>query len=200
MMSRMMKVGSMRLGNSGIGDALNTEAGSNLPPLPISLRPGSVIRVPRVKFGYAGPVGVSLALGVAWKPFVSVLGVDFNNGDNIAMDDESNFFRGISSPFTMTAPAANIDRAFQPVDAPRLVVPDKRVYALIGGSTGQFIDKVDTWIWLVNITAVEAAIGRALTPVDFQRNRILTNEDFLVPLADAGGAGVDTDSDVLDII
>ena len=199
-MNKMMRVGAGRGAGvaSGIGIALNKETGSGLPTLPISLRPGSVIKIPRVRFGYAGPVGIRLAVGVAWKPKTGVFGTDFNNGDNIAVDGDGNFFRAISAPFPINSSDLIIDVSLGP--PPLLTVPSKGTFNLVAGGTGEFIDKIDTWTWLSNITAIEAAIGRALTAADFQRNRILTREQFLVPLADAGGSGVDTDADVLDII
>jgi len=199
--SGMMKVGSgvsaVNPTGTGISGALNKEAGSNLPSLPINLRPGSVIRVPMAKFTYVGPPLLKVAVGVAWKPSTGLplpgSGTDFNNGNSIAKDDAGNLFRGMSLVF-FTNPDANqpFTQGLGTTNAPKLVVPEKREYNLVGGGTGKFIEKIDTWIWMVNITALEAEIGRALTLTDLAQNNILTNEKFIMQ--------IDDDADVVDII
>ncbi len=192
-------VGAMNTPSVGIA-ALNTEPGFNLPPLPISLRPGSVIRVPTIRLTYNGPPNIRLAVGVAWKPAITkfigfTFTASFDNGDNIAVDENGNMFRGISTPFTIVAGDVGEEKTFAlgSTLAPKLTVPEKRTYFTVKGvEEARFIDKVDVWIWMVNVTEIETTIGRALTPLDLQRNRILSDERFFL--------FTDTDADVLDII
>jgi len=197
-MSNMLKVGSgvsaINTTSSGISGALNKEAGSNLPSLPINLRPGSVIRVPMARFTYVGPPLLKVAVGVAWKPKAGTFSTDFNNGGNIAKDDAGNLFRGMSLIFFPNPDAPQpFTFGLGTTNAPKLVVPEKRDYNLVGGGTGQFIDKIDTWVWITNITAIEAEIGRALTLTDMAQNNLLSAERFFLQ-------ELDTDSDVVDII
>ncbi len=194
--SGMMKVGSgvsaVNATSTGISGALNKEAGSNLPSLPINLRPGSVIRVPMVKFTYVGPPALKVAVGVAWKPDTG-LRTPFNNGQNIAKDDAGNLFRGVSLVFFANPDIQQpFTQGLGTTNAPKLVVPEKRDYNLVGGGTGKFIEKIDTWVWMVNIDAIEADIGRALTLTDLAQNNILSDEKFIMQ--------IDDDADVVDII
>lgn len=196
-MSDMMKVGSgvsaVNPTSTGISGALNKEAGSNLPTLPINLRPGSVIRVPVARFTYVGPPALKVAVGVAWKPKTGLFGTDFNNGQNIAKDDAGNLFRGMSLVFFANPDIQQpFTQGLGTTNAPKLVVPEKRDYNLVGGGTGEFIEKIDTWVWMVNINAIEAEIGRAVNLTDLAQNNILSDEKFIMQ--------IDDDADVVDII
>lgn len=207
-MNNMMKVGnSATPASTGVsGEALNKDPIHNLPTLPISLHPKSVIRVSLIALDYKGPPNIQMAVCVAWKPAqfrlpvfpfsLITTPVSFNNGQNIAVDDNGELFRGVSGPFTLSAGDGTFKSyPLEPIQAPRLAVPEKRQYNLVGGNTGTFIDKVDTWTWVINITAIEANLGRQLSDLEFRRSSILSNESFFI-----GGGAEDTDADVLDII
>lgn len=153
------------------------------------LAPQSIVIVSQVRFKYVGPV-VKLAVGAAWKPAQGV-SIPFNNGGKVALNPFGGIFGSVGEPFLMqarqTAPenpeVFNLEDLSVGVFAsPILRTPASENHVLLDGSVGSFIDKTDAWLWAINVTAMEQALGAVIGAVELNAGNMVlgTNEQFFL--------------------
>lgn len=131
----------------------NTNTGNTGPleirGLAVETAARSPLTVTRITFEYRGPAS-ELTFGIAGKPDGAILGVDFNNGDNVV--DPYWVFEHFTVPAAAdwTSFAWGMDR--------ELREPEEGLYTARGGSTKEFIaGMADVWVWITNRTAIQAA-------------------------------------------